>query len=296
MNRFLSNKTATRERCWPKWMFLVTCGVLVASAWPALRLMAQDENEAKKEAEQKAEEEAAREALNEIRRRVESAKIVDKAENDVAECVLWPEPLILFSDEPRKILHGSLWVWQSHGRPVVLMKVEHHRGGQWTHAVASVSAGLIDIQWESGRQFTAKKPGITLQPLAGAPVPDADQTKRRKQMLKLTARFSGTLEFFGTRKTHALRFSPRALHNYSDPEGGLKEGAIFGLTSHGATPDAFIFLEVHQEGDDEPTWRYGVAAMTADRMDVKLDGEQILAKQFSALGFHDTWGWFLTRD
>lgn len=55
--------------------------------------------------------------------------------------------------------------------------------------------------------------------------------------------------------------------------------AIFGLTSNGTNPDAYIILQIESESD-RPKWTYGVRRMTTGAVQVSLDDNTIWTSEY----------------
>ena len=76
-------------------------------------------------------------------------------------------PLFRYSDQPRRILDGTFWCWESEGRPVAFQKLELYASEdsgspQWFYCFASTSTRRIKAKWDVGESWVAKKPGVDL--------------------------------------------------------------------------------------------------------------------------------------
>jgi hypothetical protein len=209
-----------------------------------------------------------------------------------------PDPIMKYTDVPRKIAMATLWVWQVDGCPVVVGKVEAYRrpdGPQWLYCFTSASTGLVEGKWPDGHHFQARKPGIEWKALDG-PAPQETAAGRRRQMKELFRRFSSTV-FDDIQKTSdELRPLAQPLHEYSSPKHGVVQGIMCGLTDNGTNPDVILALEAvgPEPGKDGPkSWRCGLIGMTSNRISVKLDNTEVFTRPFSfpAKDF-DNWTYF----
>ena len=215
------------------------------------------------------------------------------------KAALDPDPLMKYTDAPRKIEMATLWVWQDEGRPVALGKVEAYQregGPQWVYCFASASTGLVGATWPDGRRFQASKPGIEWAALNG-PAPQETAARRRQQLKELFRRFSATARDDALKTSDELRPLPRPLHEYSSPRDGVLHGVVCGFTDNGTNPDVLVALEAVRpaEGKDAPnSWRYGVICMTASGVSVKLDNAEVFTRPYvRSPGDQDRWTWIL---
>lgn len=194
-------------------------------------------------------------------------------------------PIFRYDDQPRKILDGTLWAWGQSGRPVALCKVEDYISNEgnrlWVHCLASLSSKRISAKWEDGREWTATKPGLKLKELPNGPLPNENPRLRLTQFRQTARRFSATLNDPRINDRQQMRLLPQPVCRYKDQESNLVDGAIFVLASNGTNPDACLVLEILEPGDDQFVWKFGIAAMTAHALEMKLDENVVWSKQFT---------------
>ena len=239
---------------------------------------------------------------NWMRTYAEGTKIIlpgiDEDDEQLAEMV--PHPVFRYSDEQQAIPDATLWVWTRDARPVAFQKVEGNDQGsaKWTICFASLSEGLIKVHWPGGREYAARKPGVSFKPLPRAEAPLATARARTAQLKALKERFSGRLSVNGDGTGGAeTRTIAKPLYEYLDPESKLPVGAIFGMTSTGTNPDMLILIETRRDGDGKLRWEYALARMTANSVRVRLDNEEILAEDYVATNAFESWTfYFLRRD
>lgn len=208
-------------------------------------------------------------------------------------------PVFRYNDLPRGFEDCTLWVWTDQGRPVALQKVEAKVDGVprrpgWSFCFTSFSTGTLSAEWTTGRTFKSTEPGVTFTELSKAPAPVEASTQRRLQARRLAARFSGRIFDVVTGVEEEMRFLPKPVFEYEDPDSKLYRGAIFGLTAHGTNPDAFVCIEVREAEDGAPRWHYAAARMTNGGVSLKY-GEQE-ACRFERVGASNavfpTWTFF----
>jgi hypothetical protein len=211
---------------------------------------------------------------------------------------LHPDPVMKYTDVPRRIEMATLWVWHDEGQPVALGKVEAYQrdgGSRWLYCLASTSTGLVEAKWPEGRRFQAKKQGIEWTALKG-PVPQAKAAGRLRQMKELFQRFTVTTLTGALKTPDELRPLARPLYEYSSPRHGIVQGILCGFAANGTNPDVLIILEAVGEADDKkppPSWRYGVVRMTATGVSVKLDNAEVFTRPNAPTpGDQDNWTWF----
>jgi hypothetical protein len=222
------------------------------------------------------------ETRKEMRERARATKVqlAGAGEDDFA--TLNETPFLYFTNEPHRIIGGSLWGWAVDGRPVAICKVEKYDRGRddqtWLYCLASLSEEKIDVAWRDGQTWSAKAPGIVRRDLPDAPVPEVDARLRLRQMKDLSRRFSATdSEPNGPGRTE-LRLLSQPLWRYSDTDSGLVDGALFATEGSAA----LFLIEVHQSEKSKPAWRYAAAGMSAWALSLKLDGQEVWQKPFTA--------------
>jgi hypothetical protein len=209
-----------------------------------------------------------------------------------------PDPLMKYTDVPRRIELATLWVWQDEGRPIALGKVEAYgrkEGTKWLYCFASAATGLVDARWPNGRVFKADKIGVEWAAVKG-PMSQETAAGRLRQMKELFGRFTATARDDLLKTTDELRPLTRPLHEYSSAKHGVLQGILCGFAANGTNPDVIVALELVSAGSDTETsksWRYAVIPMTASGVSVKLDKTEVFARPYakSPKDF-ETWTYF----
>ena len=197
-------------------------------------------------------------------------------------------PLFRYSDQPRRILDGSFWYWESDGRPVAFQKVELYAAHDdlpesWFYCFASASPHLIQTRWASGLEWKAKQPGIDLAELKNGPRPATTSLRIGLQSKTLARRFSVRLKDIGYGSEEQLRLPPKPIYEYGN-DSKLKHGAVYSFASNGTNPDSLLLIELHQDQTSH-SWKYGLMQMTSGQLDVSLDNEPLWTapyRQYSA--------------
>jgi hypothetical protein len=244
-------------------------------------------------------DEAKRKKLaDDARARAEGIEVNVTAGDRTIKATVHPDPLMKYTDVPRRIEMATLWVWQDEGRPVALGKVEAYRrkeGTEWLYCFTSASTGLVDAKWPDGRHFKASKPGVEWAKLDG-PAPQETAAGRLRQMKELFQRFSATTRDDVLKTSDELRPLARPLHEYTSPKHGVVHGALCGFAANGTNPDVVVALEAvrAEDGQDAPkTWRFSVIGMTAGGISVKLDKNEVYTRPYArSPGDFDTWTYF----
>jgi hypothetical protein len=209
---------------------------------------------------------------------------------------LVPKPVFRYSDELRQYPDATLWVWTRGTRPVALQKIEvNNNGGQlWMVCFASLSEGLLDVQWPGRRRYSARTPGLTFKPIPKADSPAETARARTVQLKALKDRFSARLGI------DEMRMMSTPFFEYADPESKLPMGAIFGMSFTGTNPDLLLLIEARRDAENKWRWEYAPARMTADAVRMRLDDEEVWAEEHVRINnpsVFDNWTfYFFGRD
>lgn len=245
--------------------------------------------------------------LDQMRERAKLAtiRIVPKASNESADSKeskpveIHAQPLFRYDDQPRGFRDATLWLWIDKGRPVAIGKTEDWRepnkGPTWITCLASLSPHTIRATWEGGYDWTAKKPGIQLLKVKDGPKPDATEPGRLRQFKALSQRFTASMQLY-TGDRQELRLLPRQLHRYNIPAEGVTDGVIFGWTANGTNPDAVLLIELQSSPGQPAEWLYSLAPVTADKLWLKLDGNEVQTKGQTLYPSDDTLIFFFEKN
>jgi hypothetical protein len=238
-----------------------------------------------------------------MRERAEAVEVQVAGSERLPAARFVSEPLFRYSDEPRRIVDATLWCFEQDGRPAALLKIEKYatapRNQPWLYCLASLSTELIRADWSDGRQFVARKPGLTLRALPDAPRPADSPAARLSQMKQIARRFTATIVQDAKRNQRdAMRLLPQPIYRYASPQQAVVDGAVFGLTATGTNPDLLLAIELHDKPAGAAAWHYGLAGMTSGGLTVRLDDAEVWTAPFTAgqQAPFDTWLWFRVAD
>src|SRR5438876_7404799 len=176
-------------------------------------------------------EEKLKKLADDARVRAEGIEVNVGVGDRTTKATVHPNPLMKYTDVPRRIEMATLWVWEEDGRPVALGKVEAYErkeGTKWLYCFASASTGLVDSKWPDGRRFQARKPGLDWSAIKG-PVPQETAAGRLRQMKDLFQRFTAASRDDVLKTSDELRPLARPLHEYASPKHGVIQGTLCGF-------------------------------------------------------------------
>ena len=234
--------------------------------------------------------------LAEMRRRAEATNVYRLDEGRHTPVKMRPEPMFRYSDPLFKIVDATVWAWGAKGRPVAIQHVQLDLKGRRGRAgysgvlycLISLSDGLIAADWPDGKPWTAEKPGIELHPVPDPPEAAATEVRRLFQFKQIARRFSSTHTHWG--RAEEQRFLPRPVVRYADTDSDLVDGAIFFLSTHGATPQLLLLIELEGKNPAEAAWKYALVRMTDGELSVRLDGKEVwLVPSIKGPRQCDTW-------
>jgi hypothetical protein len=189
---------------------------------------------------------------------------------------LLSEAVLRYSDNTRQNNEASLWIWGTAGRPSAIMAIEFYPnqrlGPRWLYEIASLSTGRICAERGADLKWTAKEPGLKLQPIVNAELPASQPNRRLAQMKSMRDRFSA-YERATVEGRIELRPLTSPLHRYSDSALGVVDGAIFSF-ANGTNPEVLLVLEA-TESDDKAGWNYGFVQLTGEAVKGQLDGKEV---------------------
>jgi hypothetical protein len=252
------------------------------AAWPAPPQPQKDavaeQNDGKSDTRKKQRDES----IKVMRERAAQTKVEVIGGENRRTAELHPTPFLYFTNEPHRIVGGSLWGWSVGGRPVALCKVEQYDRGRvdqtWLYCLTSLTGEKIDVTWRDGESWSAKTAGVEVRDFPDSPSVADDERNRLRQMKELSQRFSAMdFEPNGPGSTQ-FRLLTQPLWRYSSVDTGIIDGAVF--ATEGAA--AVYLIELHQDRDKRRRWRYAVTAMSAWAVSIKLDGKEVWKKPFTA--------------
>lgn len=241
--------------------------------WPTIA--AEDEAGSKAAAQQKAAH------LDRMRKLAQSIQVFEVRNEQRVASALMEQPILAYRDDTRKQEDSTMWIWGAKGRPTAMCAVEYYPQypleKRWLIEIASLSTYPIAAERNPELHWQARKPGLNLETLAGAPTPAEKATTRLAQMRQLRRRFAAH-ELEGTNGRVELEPLAAPLHRYQDPERGIIDGAIFAF-ANGTNPEVLWIIEAYETSGAPAGWRFGLAQMTGAAVFAKLDDKEIWTRE-----------------
>ena len=137
----------------------------------------------------------------------------------------------------------------------------------------SLAETLLTGKRDDGTTWTPQSAGVEPRTLDGAPDPAGTPNRRLIQMRGIAAKFSAQrVDPDGSRRD--LRLMRQPLYRYEGNRRDLIDGAVF-CFAQGTNPDVILQLEAVRR-DGEAVWQFGLARMHHSRLDVQLDGADLV--------------------
>lgn len=197
---------------------------------------------------------------------------------------LLKKPVFRYSDQPRRILDATLWMWVESGQPVAMQKIEAYRrpngANGWTFCFASFSTELLEVRWPDGRSYSSTQ-SVQFETLRDPPPAAVSERLLKRQLRVTTRRFDAEIvNDAAGQNVEQMRLLPRPIYEYGGGGSEVLAGAVFGFASNGTNPDAYLLLEVRRGDSDRTEWRYGLVRMTTGGLSVKLDSKKIWSQEW----------------
>ena len=170
-----------------------------------------------------------------------------KAELVEKPVAVWTNPTTTYG-----VQHGSVFLWTNEGRPVVIGSIFGHPLGMGKRRLvhefhAMAPDAIFAVCDDEQKSVWEPKAGVTLQPLADSPKPEATAAKRLLQMRTLGREFGGHIIDW-RKERWELRLLPQPIYRYEKRPQGVTDGALLALVSNAGTdPEVFLLLEA-QDG------------------------------------------------
>jgi hypothetical protein len=215
--------------------------------------------------------------LETTKRILDAMRVYNAPDRQGAPATRTSEPVLRYTDSTRQTSDSTLWIWGGTGRPVAIVAVENYPKNQdakrWICEVASLSDERISVEYGREIDWTAKKPGLELERLDGAPAPAGQPATRLTQIKQLQRRFTAH-EKASIEGRIELRPLAKPLHRYEDADAGIIDGAIVSF-ANGTNPEVLLVLEARKAGKGAAEWHFGLVQMTGEAVFAELDGKEI---------------------
>lgn len=205
-----------------------------------------------------------------------SIRLQTKSTQPDSTVALKEEPILRYADNSRFNYESTLWIWATSGRPAAVVAIEHYprhpKGPRWLYEIASLSTQRIAAEREPDLRWTAKEPGLKLQPLDDMKPVAEKATRRLSQMKEFCRRFTAH-ESAVIEGRVELRLLSSPLFRYADSGASVVDGAIFAF-ANGTNPEVLLVLEASDAKGKAP-WQYALVQMTGGAVAVELDGKEV---------------------
>jgi hypothetical protein len=195
-----------------------------------------------------------------------------------AKATLVEKPIYVWTNPTRSGgQHGAVFVWLHRGRPAAVGSIFSHPelGKRMVcHEFHSLAESTLAPERSVEEQTWQPKAAVPLQPLAGAPMPEASAARRLIQMRSLARDFTAhSIDYMQER--WELRLLAQPLFRYDKPEGDVVDGTLFAfVTSAGTDPEVILALEARQEGD-KLAWYYRAIRFSDSNLYVQHAGKEV---------------------
>jgi hypothetical protein len=192
------------------------------------------------------------------------------------------EPVYVWTNPVRSNgTDGAVFVWTCRGRAEVIgsfFSFPATGPRRLYHELHSLATTVLDVSraGDAPLAWQPEAPGITLAPIAGAPVPAPSPVRRLAQMRTLSGEFSArSLDFQG--RHWDLRLLPQPLYRYESTDPEILDGAVFSfVTSAGTDPEILLIIEARSPGaGGAPSWHYALGRFSDLDLWVQHKGKEV---------------------
>ncbi|MEX2137885.1 MAG: hypothetical protein WD894_01400 [Pirellulales bacterium] len=257
----------------------VLCRLVMAAAWVSAAMFSAyvasgQESRPTAKGQDESQESVNKRQLAVMRRLAETIQVTVAERERRQKAKLIPEPLFRFSDQSRLHSDGSVWAWSIAGRPVAMAEFRTYdrTKGVWGHDLVATSDVQLSAEVADRGRWAPREPDFKLLAIPNIGAPAKTEAGRLRQMKQFARSLSASEIWQGQRSE--LRLLPTEFHRYSDAASGLVDGAVF-IFVVGSNPEAILFVEAHQAGSGELSWKYGLARMSAARVTFLLDDTEV---------------------
>jgi hypothetical protein len=157
---------------------------------------------------------------------------------------------------------GATVFWIANGRPEAVAGI-FTKSPRITHEFDSLSRGTIVARRADRIVWDPETPGLTFQPVEGAPAPARFAPARLRQMKALTKQFKATfLGWSASAQAEPLRMLSTPLYRYKiDKPDKVLDGVVFAYAS-GTDPEALLVIEAYGE-EGKYHWEYAFVRRTS---------------------------------
>jgi hypothetical protein len=207
---------------------------------------------------------------------------------------LLPVPVLRWSNPVAQEEDAGLFLWIRQGRPEAAAQF-FVRKNVWMHEFQSLSESLFTVDWGGETIWAPTEAGLIFHAEPERRPPDADASRRLRQMRTIAESFTASVEFQYENTSHyELRLLPRPIYRYGSTEGKVRDGTIWAFVQ-GTNPEVLLLVESRPGPDHTLSWHYAVAAMTSYPAEAKRNGKSVWKVDRQTIPTPSTRGPYLFR-
>jgi hypothetical protein len=261
---------------------LLVCVCLVAGlsgpAWPQQPVTPKDQSKNKRTAR-----------LHEVYLRDASEYKFFLDDQKREELELRREPVMRWTSEAD--YNGEVYVWTHRGAAAIVGCVfsgpQGKNARQIMHEFHSLSPNPLHAGARGGSGWLPQEPGITLEPVPGAPEPAGNPARRLTQMRDLARRFTAQVQRENSKWEMRLLTQPLYRFEISAEDSPVVDGAVFTFVwTAGTDPEVLIVIEARRT-DKGVGWFYAPARFTNCEAWVQYQGKEIWRADPATVGIFD---------
>lgn len=189
------------------------------------------------------------------------------------------DPLVRFTNPiVADVNDGTLFIWRDGPRPVAACSYSM-RGPKSPPDVYFEFSQLDDrpmrLTLDGRTRLTPRRGPLVDQALSWEGAMPDKPAARLSAMRQQAKRFTASEHVDVTNQTSELRLLPQPIDRYAAPDQGIVDGALFALVVAN-DPQLLLRLEIVTNAANEPEWRYSLARMTSQTLNVQLDGRELI--------------------
>lgn len=197
---------------------------------------------------------------------------VGDADSSIARLI--PEPILRWSNPAAGEIHGNVFLWTLHERPVMVGSLfkwfSPHTHG--SHEFHSLSELPLDVTYKGNPVWKTRDGGIKFLPLEAAPRPVAAASQRLLQMRGFAKNFAATKRERNDSQQE-LRLLPQPIYRYEAPDDHIVDGAMF-VFVQGTDPEVFVLLAARGTGE-AARWHFAAARMNSVGFQLRYQDKEV---------------------
>jgi hypothetical protein len=191
---------------------------------------------------------------------------------------LIPKPVFRHSQPVRGDDIGAVYLWvDGQKRPAVIgTTFGFSIGGgvrSMAHEFHSLADTPLETTWRGATYWRPATPGVSWQPIPGAPEPAESPATKLRQVRTLARRFSAhSIDHSDGR--WELRLISQPIYRYADTQSPVSAGGAVFVFCQGTDPEIVLMIEARRV-EDLPNWCYACAAFSDYKLYVQLNGQEV---------------------